>query len=297
MRHVFSNAEIPHLWAHQRQEHARNSNQSFWFNNGVIYSYREPIGRMINGVALFRLARFSITTSRHQSEMRQAARHLPAFTVRYLRTDFSAEIPHDRNLADFQQRIEIAAVTARRSRKANRDYHLTALTELVDEANRYTKWAGTKRRFEVPPDDFIRQLLADEKAAQQREKQRQAEQAETIRRENAESIAKWISGESVHLPYNLDTAYLRIEGEEVATSKGARVPLEHVLRVLPIVQRLIERGETYQRNGHTIHLGHYALDRIESDGTVWAGCHTVTKAEIQRFIALAAQTSQLEVSR
>jgi hypothetical protein len=292
MRQVFSNAEIPHLWAHQQQEHARNGNQSYWFRGDTLYSYLEPIGRITNGVALFRLAQFSVTTSRHQSEMRQAARHLPAFTVRDLRTDsYNGDVPHDQNLDDYQLRITAAAVTLRRSRKANRDYRLTALAELVEEANRYTEWAGAGRRFTVPSDEAIAELVANEKAAKERERQRQQQLAEAVRRDNAEKIAKWIAGEPVQLPYNLDTAYLRVEQDEVVTSKGARVPLSHVRRALPLVWRLIERGEAYVRNGHAIHLGNYALDRIEPDGTVRAGCHAFTKAEVQRFLAIVGQTA------
>ena len=47
MRSVYPNAEIPHLWAHRRQEFARNGKQSFWFDKGILYSYREPIGRIV----------------------------------------------------------------------------------------------------------------------------------------------------------------------------------------------------------------------------------------------------------
>jgi hypothetical protein len=44
----------------------------------------------------------------------------------------------------------------------------------------------------------------------------------------------------------------------------------------------------YARNGHTIHLGHYAIDRIERrpDGVhVIAGCHDVPLTEVEHVAA------------
>jgi len=40
----------------------------------------------------------------------------------------------------------------------------------------------------------------------------------------------------------------------------------------------------WQRNGKTIHLGHYQIDKI-ADGQVIAGCHTIPIAEIERLAA------------
>jgi hypothetical protein len=76
---------------------------------------------------------------------------------------------------------------------------------------------------------------------------------------------------------------LRIDGDEVVTSRGARFPISHAKRALAFIRRVREFGQAYVRNGHTIHLGPYALDRIEPDGTVKAGCHVVSWKEIERI--------------
>jgi len=70
---------------------------------------------------------------------------------------------------------------------------------------------------------------------------------------------------------------------QVETSRGARVPVSHALRGLKFVRAVIAKGEPYQRNGHTLHLGNYAIDRIEADGTLHAGCHVIPYAEIERI--------------
>lgn len=39
----------------------------------------------------------------------------------------------------------------------------------------------------------------------------------------------------------------------------------------------------WRTNGHTLHLGHYKIDRVTGDGTVYAGCHIVKWSEIERI--------------
>lgn len=39
MKRVFPTDEIAHIWAHQRQDEARNSGGNFYFNGPTIYSY------------------------------------------------------------------------------------------------------------------------------------------------------------------------------------------------------------------------------------------------------------------
>jgi hypothetical protein len=71
------------------------------------------------------------------------------------------------------------------------------------------------------------------------------------------------------------------------TSRGARVPLDHAVKAFRVIKRLRDKGQTYERNGHTIHLGHFALDSIDNAGNVRAGCHTVEWEEIARVATLA----------
>jgi len=60
---------------------------------------------------------------------------------------------------------------------------------------------------------------------------------------------------------------------------------QHAMDILrdAFVRRVRESGQEYVHNGHTIHLGHYVIDRIEPDGTVHAGCHVVKWDEIERI--------------
>lgn len=69
-RKVFENSMVAHVWAQQNQNEGRNSSQTFWFEGSVIYSYRQPVGNIIDGaqgqrVALIWSGSYSNTTNRH----------------------------------------------------------------------------------------------------------------------------------------------------------------------------------------------------------------------------------------
>lgn len=75
MKTVYSNAELPHLWAHQTQESARGS--SVRFEGHAFYSYFTVIGRILEAPGdvlayVVDWARFSASTSKHQCFLNRA---------------------------------------------------------------------------------------------------------------------------------------------------------------------------------------------------------------------------------
>lgn len=115
---------------------------------------------------------------------------------------------------------------------------------------------------------------------------------------NAENIAAWLRGEQVST-YGLHDVptMLRINGDNVETSMGVRFPVSHAVKGLRLIQSVMARGEEWKTNGHTCHLGHYQIERITADGTVFAGCHVVTWEAIERIasdLLAAANTGQDE---
>ena len=157
---------------------------------------------------------------------------------------------------------------------------------LRDEAFAYCAFFG----LPVPNIPEVPELDSDALTAiRKREAKRAAEKAEQTKRERAEAlvrqqelITKWRAGQYSGCLYDVP-AMLRIDGDEVQTSRGARFPIAHAKRGLAFVRKVRESGQAYVRNGHTIHLGPYAIDRIEPDGTVKAGCHVVSWEEIERI--------------
>lgn len=98
---------------------------------------------------------------------------------------------------------------------------------------------------------------------------------------NADKISAWRNGHSISLPWNNTTAHLRVKGDNIETSRGAVFPVEHGKKAFALIAMCREHGREYVRNGHTIHLGSFAIDRVSSNGDVHAGCHFVAWSEIE----------------
>lgn len=135
--------------------------------------------------------------------------------------------------------------------------------------------------------------VADYRAAE-RERQRiaQIEQDRLDALERDEKIAAWHAGADVRLGrFYFDAesggAAIRIKGDQLETSHGASVPLEHAIKAFRFVKLVRERGTPWERNGKTIRVGHFQIDRISAEGDFTAGCHKFTWPEIERAAALA----------
>jgi hypothetical protein len=299
-KHVFDTGEIPHLWAHRTQDEARNRQGNLYFTGDTIYSYGShfPVARHVTNEAgeravLITTSTYSVTTSSHCSAVRSAIPsgirvfHVPNVCHgRYGGSELTAD-DHASNLTDYAERIEKNVVTSARARssyaKAWNNQHAV---HLRDQAFAYCAFFG----LPVPNIPEVPGLDSDALTAiRKREAKRAAEKAEQTKRERAEAlirqqelITKWRAGQYSGCLYDVP-AMLRIDGDEVVTSRGARFPITHAKRALAFVRKIRESGQAYVRNGHTIHLGPYALDRIEPDGTVKAGCHVVFWEEIERI--------------
>jgi hypothetical protein len=105
--------------------------------------------------------------------------------------------------------------------------------------------------------------------------------AAKVNASNSSLLTRWRSGAAVELPYDSGTL-LRAEGDEMVTSKGARVPLTDAQRTYRFA--LLVRAKGWHRNGETHAIGGYQLDAVNETGVV-AGCHRVTWEEIEQFAA------------
>lgn len=73
---------------------------------------------------------------------------------------------------------------------------------------------------------------------------------------------------------------LRVDGEDVETSRYARVPLAAAERTFRFVWA--RRAQGWHRNGETHVVGNYSLEAVNEQGLV-IGCHRITWAEVERF--------------
>lgn len=139
---------------------------------------------------------------------------------------------------------------------------------------------------------------AKERAEQRAEEARAAKRAERLA-ELLGVIHDWRMGTLTgSLPHDAHvmadgSAMLRVNTAKgvVETSLGAEAPIEHVARSLGLYRAVLAaRGTPWQRGERASddslsRLGHFTLDRIEADGSVRAGCHTITAVEVEALAA------------
>lgn len=112
-----------------------------------------------------------------------------------------------------------------------------------------------------------------------------AAHAAIVAARNAEKIQQWRNGERVYLPNDLPTM-ARIVGDTVETSRGARVPLEHAMRLVRIAERVASRGGNDWKPGEGPIVGHFRVTHIGADMSAIIGCHEFTPDESKRAITV-----------
>lgn len=101
----------------------------------------------------------------------------------------------------------------------------------------------------------------------------------------ATRVADWQAGLVDYLDHDAGT-YARIEGKEVVTSRGARVPIVHACRLARIARRVIASGGKYWANNDGPIVGGFRVNAIRADGSATIGCHEFDAAESMRLLAV-----------
>lgn len=271
--------EVAHFWAHQRQPEGRASR--VFFDGDTVYSYGRhfAIAKHYDGAVLFTTRKHSVSTAKHCSIVRNA---IPE-GVRVIRVPYveDARYHHAQNVAHFREEIARNMEAARRARKEfNRGWRLNEAERVMQEHNAYIA------AFGLPDDPIAAETLEDvveERRAVWAAAKAEQERREALQRQAArEAVARWKAGENVRVPYIGRDTFLRVAGEEIETSRGARIPTSHARKFWRVIKALKERGETYHHNGHSIHLGEYRVDAIDAEGNLTAGCHYIAWGEIAR---------------
>lgn len=306
MRNVVPSTEVAHLWAHQAQESARTSTRNFYFEGDTIYSYgyHFPIARHVTnrrgakGI-LFVDHTYSHTTSSHIADVHRAIRGHEA-TVVYVpkvpgETWSASELTRG-TLKDYDKRVAEAKGECFGPTGRFRPLKWGELSLLIGQANAFAEFFLSKRRWTLPETDAIRDIVEasrarEARAAATREKKAAIAHAEYLVKAAAE-LELWKAGEAGYSRFytfrDLPIA-LRVKDNEVETSLGARVPIDHARLALRVVRLCRDTQTPYERNGRTVHIGHYVIDSIDAQGNLRAGCHSITIDEIERIAPLLEQ--------
>lgn len=315
-RAVFPSHEIAHLWAHQAVPKGRTpSNMSF--DGPDFYSYSTVIASIATNpkgkrAYLVSAERYSPSTGGHINEVQSAIpRDAVTFTVPgTVRGTWSSEFSSsDRIMQSWEREVERTLTDAISSREPKKSRLIVEASQTVVKMREFAKFMGLKgiKYPKIPAtkvqlgdmqnlieEHRIKAQAAAEKAQVTRRVNESAarraqwtKQQEERREKSVESMEAWKRGENVS-PYLFQQFFptlLRVKDGQVETSQGASFPVDHARRGLALVKATMKRGEEWRTNGHTCRLGHYGIDRITADGTVFAGCHVVPFASIEAIEA------------
>lgn len=270
------NKELAHLWANQSRASANGSH--FFFSGDTIFSYGShfPVARHYKGAVLFTSKRYSSSTARHKSITRSACSHLTVFEVENPLND-----PSGKDVKNYGDSIKLLSQAAAKAR--NPAQALTSLEREIAEANQFCETFGFKTRFSLPDAKTMDALKERAKTSAERERKANAARQAKQEADAKETIAKWLAGETVTIPYSIQRVYLRQEESEMVTSRGACVPIDEAHKAYRFA--VVVKAKGWHKNGDQFKVGSYELSAVSESGIV-AGCHRITWDEAERFAKL-----------
>ena len=295
MKKVFSSHnEAAHIWASQSQNEGRAGN--IFFENGVIYSYGRhfPVARFApeyGDIALFTSRGYSSSTGKHKGIIRAA---IPdSYQVIYC-DDPSR--PPSHNLAIWEKSVlRMRGDFAQSSRKISAGNIAAAIYQLTSEALAYCealKFAAPEWIKDNDAEKAARAYVSE--SARLRDAKRAIKQAEQNRiaaLEAVERLELWKIGENVNTNgFQFSDTLLRIKGEQIETSRGAKIPVIDALALWPLLLRARQTNKPLEAGLREIHLGAYRFNSFNGQ-TLIVGCHSI---EWDQLELMAAQLNLLE---
>ncbi len=287
MKNLKTTALVFHAWAHQAFPSAKSNSVSFQGNE--LYSYAACIAKLHDkNTVIFADRTWTVTTSSHQSQARQATNHM----VRVYCHDPLASPQWNKKwiedrIARLLMSIPAPVMTkqgheAVNSLKARERTQACALS-LAKQCNDYLKVVGFESLIETTTLNNYRVLLerqeAEQKAAREAQHREAALQA-TVRLEMWRKHEPHVRATHLHaLP-----CALRLSPDKtwVETSHGAHIPVDAALKLWPYVQRIRRQGLNYvPESGQAVELGHYKLTAITRNGDIVVGCHNISYTELE----------------
>lgn len=290
-----NNSQVAHIWANQSKTIAKGSN--FFFNNKSIYSYGHhfEVGRLVQTekgktIALFEPRTYSNSTSKHQSLAKNA--------VHGLHESFDFQLPsYDLTKADFLRafnRFETIVIESlKKSKRAikYKDLHIREAVNAVDQWNKLKAYFPTLtkgiKKLKTLDQEQIDKLVESEK-------KKKAIEAKKNKAFLDKQIKMWLNHDINHLPHDSKTM-IRQKGkrvitesgnapefrllDEVETSRGAIVPLDHAKLFFNAIKRFEKNPNECNSR---FRVGHFTLDKLTTKGAK-IGCHVLEWKEINRF--------------
>lgn len=302
MKTVFSNPQdIAHLWANQSQQEAKNSNRSFYFYGPTIYSYGShfPIAKHYEGILLFTLNSYSVTTAKHIQIVRGASSHINKVYCFELPSSKSDKYSHEKNISQWIRSIKSEIEKLPKSRKP--EIYIGNINGHISNLKKYVSLFGIKLNSEQKKiisieskEDFLKLMQKDIEAKELFKKQIQTKgkalynkYIDAWRTYNESELKKALTDKQSKLlsdyrnTLDLNKTFLRFNEVEIQTSKDVKIPLEVARRFYMWFVSVKSKGCV---NCEKDILG-YPVKSANESGLI-VGCHDVPIAEINRIAAI-----------
>lgn len=278
MKKVFRNSgEVVHIWANKLQAEGRCRNTFFEGDTYYSYGRHYVIGQHLpDGSVAINLESSSSTTNGHVREALYAVR--PRKVLRVFNP--GGEPDTARTERRVQHLIEKAAAA---KPDGNRPRYLARAQQVADDYNAFCAALGLTGNPNFPPVNAttdeaelerMRKLQREYAAEGRAREKKRAAEALVLQ---AEKIAAWRAGQPVYTPHTWGTL-LRVVDDVVETSRGAHIPVEDAKRLWPVIQRVMKGDRDYEVG---MQLGLYRLTKINRDGSIVVGCHSIDYSEIE----------------
>lgn len=263
MKKVFpKSSDVIHLFAQRTQDEARSSNV-FFNNKNIIYSYGHhyELGKFLDDkTILINDIRYSVTTSKHISEIRYATSQYKQFfkTQTDLKTVHAEIISNKNSLAN-----------ARKPEK-----YIQPIFNLFDTLNEFIKYTKDKETKKTSEYKEIKRIVKALNGSTEDYKAKIHElaikQAKAEKRANARKLKKSLEKFN---KYEIDSFrvgnedFLRLsaDGKHVETSQNISIKRENARMLYQLIKKGVDIA------GRTIE--HYTVTSI--NGTLKIGCHNI----------------------
>lgn len=288
-RQVWPIDQVMHLWAHQSQDSARSSQGNVFFEGDTIYSYgyHFPMARLFTNKRGKRLAivttkRYSSTTAGHVSGTRSALHGLmpiiqssrlglvPSLTV--IKARFSSEVE---TILRISKVTSSARMTWERNRLLATEAEYNSLLKFLNRKPKTLLTKDIAAKVALHLDARLKRYLELNTPEMIAKREEASERKRRLKL--AEDIEAFKSGSTISRLRDLRYALIRIDGDEIVTTKGARVQKEHAL----LLYRALKQGRDIVGRS----VGPFKIDKVDGldthDPVIQAGCHTFRLSDIE----------------
>lgn len=284
MKTVFGDiSAIAHLFMTGKQDNARNSNNTFYFERNAIFSYGSHfcIANKVqsetgeNAILLTERS-YSNTTSKHVSVVRSAI-YGNIIYCPYPLSKYGNKTNHEDNFKYWLSNCENIAQNLVSAKKPEK--YLFEISCIKTKCEKYANFFGVaipetlQAIFEISSKDSYLQFSEKKAIYEQKEKERK--QAEQLKKQKV-AIDKWLKFETYRIYDGLQFDLLRFNAtsNEIETTQAVKIPFE--------IGKLFFRQLEQNKITVGMHLLSYSVRSIDKK-TISIGCHTFEIKYLLKF--------------